>query len=219
MNESVAREIFDRLMTRLPIIWDGKDSIRFMKDVGCSQWRQMEWAGFYFESMCGNILSENRFFSIPGKRYGNVTFDGFREINFDFKAHSHFLGSTSKVPTNGYVEVSQAIREYGEVGFIVACGEVEFDDHLQSFKQWHDEYKGKTSDYEHERIRRGAPSRRRKTIFILREIIVLVVDERTLPFTGSFQGGMRNSDGSLRNPKVMIDLDDPRFERYIFEVV
>jgi len=219
MDKNITLEIFNKLMSKLPKYWLGEQSIKFMKYNGCNHWRQMEWAGFYFQFMCEMILAENNFFEIPGKKYGNVEFDGFKVINYDFKAHSEFPGSTSKVPTNGYVEVTQAISEYGTVGFIVANGTVVFDSHLQTFKHWHDEFKGNTSEYEIERIKRGAPSRRRKVSFDLHEIVFLFVDEITLELTGKFQGGMRNSNGTPRNHKVMIDLNDPRFEKHIYKVV
>jgi len=218
LDTAITQEIFNRLMTGLPTFWDGQDSIRFMRENGCKHWRQMEWAGFYFQFMCEQILGEDGFFEIPGDRYGKVEFDGFQLINYDFKAHSHYNGCTSEVPTNGYLEVTQAIEEYGVVGFIVACGTVEFDDENGSFKEWHDEYKGRVSDYELERIERGASSRRRKTSFNLREIVFLFVDINTLAFTGSFQRGMRNSNGIPRNPKVMIDLNNDMFERHIYVV-
>lgn len=218
LDTAVTQEIFDRLMTGMPTYWDGRDSIRFMRESGCNNWRQMEWAGFYFQFMCERILGEDGFFEIPGDRYGNVEFDGFQMINYDFKAHSHFYGCTSKVPTNGYMEVAEAIRDYGTVGFIVACGNVEFDDQRGSFKNWHDNFKGRISNYEIERIERGASSRRRKTSFNLQEIVFLFVDIDTLAFTGDFQRGMRNSNGTPRNPKVMIDINDDRFERHIYRV-
>ena len=87
MNDRFTSDIFERLMSELPTYWDGKESIMFMKNNGSRQWRQMEWPGFYFQFMCEQILGKNEFFEIPGKSYGRVEFDGFRDINFDFKAH------------------------------------------------------------------------------------------------------------------------------------
>ena len=216
MERNVSREIFDIIMKKLPKEWDGKQSILFMKDNGCSNWRQMEWPGWYFQFMCERILEENNYFRIPGPAYGNVEFDGFKSIPWDFKAHSSTLGN--KVPTNGYVEVQAALEDYGEVGFIIACGEIELDDENQSFKKWHDNLKGKTSLYELQRIERGAPSRRRKVKFILKRIEFVFVNNSNLSTCGSFQGGMRNSDGSPRNPKVMLDLENKYLEKHVYEV-
>ncbi|OQC11542.1 MAG: hypothetical protein BWX74_00123 [Tenericutes bacterium ADurb.Bin087] len=217
-NADTTKVIFETIMNDLPKVWDAKEAILFMKNNGSRNWKQMEWQGWYFEFMCETILRKNSFFEIPGKKYGNVSFDGFNEINYDFKAHSEFKGSTPKVPTNGYLEVEQAIADYGKVCFIVACGSVEFDDDEQTFKKWHDNLKGKKSKYVLAGEKSGRRSRRRKTKFNLNKIIFLYVDKSTLPFVGSFQKGMINSDGTPRNSKVMIDLEDTRFEKYAYEV-
>mgnify|MGYP001027098843 FL=1 len=217
-HADMTKKIFDKIMKELPKVWDAKESVLYMKNNGSRNWRQMEWQGWYFEFMCENILAKDSFFEIPGKRYGSVCFDGFNEINYDFKAHSEYQGSTPKVPTNGFLEVEKAITDYGEVCFIVACGEVDFDDDEQTFKKWHDNLKGKKSKYVLAGEQSGRSSRRRKINFKLNKIIFLYVDKNTLPFVGSFQKGMINSDGTPRNPKVMIDLEDNRFEKYIYEV-
>ena len=81
-------QIFQKLKTGLPAIWDGKESIQYMKDNDSTQWRQMEWPGFYFQFMCERILGKNNFMKVPGPKYGNVEFDGFKTIPWDFKAHS-----------------------------------------------------------------------------------------------------------------------------------
>lgn len=214
--ENVTREIFDLLMSELPDYWDGKESILFMRDNGCRNWRQMEWPGWYFQFMCENILSKNNYFLIPGPAYGNVEFDGFREIPWDFKAHTSNTGD--KVPTNGYQEVCFALNDYGYVGFIIAKGSAVFDDDNQTFKKWHDDLKGKTSAYEEERILRGAPSRRRKASFVLESIDFIIIDPTTINYCGSFQGGMRNSNGTARNPKVMLDMADRRVFHISYEV-
>ena len=80
--------IYEKLKNGLPDFWDGKESILYMKNTGCNQWRQMEWPGFYFQYMCEQILSTRGFMEIPGPKYGNVEFDGFKTIPWDFKAHS-----------------------------------------------------------------------------------------------------------------------------------
>lgn len=216
-KELVCKDIFDKLMNELPPYWEGENTILFMRNEGCRNWRQMEWPGWYFQFMCETILSRESFFSIPGPSYGNVEFDGMRIIPWDFKAHTNNSLSRNKVPTNGYQEVNSAIEEYGCVGFIIASGSAVFDDN-QTFKKWHDRLKGKISDYEKERIVRGAPSRRRKASFELESIRFVFVDKDTLKYCGSFQEKMRNSDGTPRNPKVMLDISDPRLEQYIFTV-
>lgn len=216
MIEQFCENVNSLLLRNMPNIWDGKESILFMRDNNCRNWRQMEWPGWYFQFMCEVILENNGIMEIPGPSFGNVEFDGFGNIPWDFKAHSNNSGS--KVPTNGFNEILEAIKEYGKVGFIIACGDIIYDDDDQSFKKWHDSLKGGRSNYESDRISRGAPSRRRKNVFRLSTIEYVFLDSETIKYCLSFQGNFRNSDGSPRNQKVMIDLNDQRIEKYVYKV-
>ena len=96
---------------------------------------------------------------------------------------------------------------------IIAQGVAEYDENKGTFKAWHDELKGGRSDYEKDRVRRGAPSRRRKIAFRLRRIEALWLnsdqvtkglDEGWIDF---FQKGMRNANGSARRPKYELNVD------------
>ena len=60
------------------------------------------------------------------------------------------------------------------------------------------------SKYEIERIKRGAPSRRRKVSFALKQIVFIRIDDQMLVKCGSFQSGFRNADGGPRKPKVLM---------------
>ena len=208
----ICQTIHQALSRELHQFWDGQESILFMRDNGCHHWRQMEWPGFFFQFRCERILSGFCDFQIPGPQYGKVQFDGLHIIPWDFKVHTNNTGQ-ALVPTNGYQEMMQALETYGKIGFIIACGDAEYD-HDGSFKQWHDLQKGSISDYELERIRRHAPSRRRKVNFSIQSIDFVFVDPQTIGFCGRFQAGMRNSNGTPRNPKVMLNLQDNRLEHY-----
>ena len=188
----------------MPQIWDGRSAILEMKDAGSRQWRQMEWMGFYFEFLCQKHFAS--IIDMPGKRYGNTEFDAFYEISWDCKAHA--ANTTShNVITNDTEAVAKTIDDYGHYGIILAIGEVEYNDEEKTFKRWHDELKEGISQYEVNRINRGAMSRRRKTEFTLSEIHFICLSDHTLSqCSGSFQKGFRNSDGSLRRTKVMIDI-------------
>ncbi len=208
MLEREMNEIFEKLSKNLPDFWDGKECIEYMKKKGCRNWKQMEWIGFYFQFMCEKILSKNDFMQVPGPKYGNVEFDGFKTIPWDFKAHSinKNKSDNGKIPTNGSAESIKAIEEYGTIGFIIISGDSDFDDENQTFKKWHDIFKGGTSSYEKERIRRKAPSRKRKTNFTPKELIFVFVDKNNIQSCGKFQAKFRNADGSARNPKLMLDV-------------
>ena len=188
----------------IPPTWDARDSITEMKDAGSRQWRQMEWMGFYFEFLCERTFAD--VLSMPGKAYGRTTFDAFNSICWDFKAHA---GNTTshQIITNDTQAVERTIEEYGHYGLILANGIVEYNDDARTFKQWHDALKEGPSGYELARINRGANSRRRKTEFVLEEIHFICLDADALnQCSGSFQKGFRNSDGSSRRSKVMVNV-------------
>ena len=168
MFETEIQDIFRKLEIGLSLKWDGKEAIKFMKDNGSRQWKQMEWPGFYFQFICERIFSEESFMQIPGPRYGKVEFDGFKNIPWDFKSHTLNSGSGSKVPTNGYVQIKQALDDYEYLGFIIVSGNAVYDKN-QQFKLWHNQLKGKISQYEKDRIARGAKSRRRKESFCVKK--------------------------------------------------
>lgn len=188
----------------IPKVWDGRDAILEMKDAGYRHWRQMEWPGWYFQFQCESIF--NGILEMPGKKYGNVEFDAFREISWDFKSHTANTASHTII-TNDTEAIGRAIDEQGYYGLILAVGEVEYNDEERTFKRWHDELKGGMSAYERRRIARGAMSRRRKTEFVLDRIHILCLNEEMLNVcSGSFQEGFRNADGSPRRSKVTVNV-------------
>lgn len=207
--EKIAKNLA-KMLEKLPIEWDGKKAIREMKEGGSRQWRQMEWIGFYFEFLCEKFLSDDRMENMSVRdsraKYGNVQFDGFLEIPWDYKAHATNT-SSHKVVINDREAIVNAIQIYGAVGVILAVGDVEYNDENRSFQKWHSELKGGQSNYEKKRIERGAWSRLRKTKFTLRQIMFIKVSEEVLENAGSFQTSFRNADGSPRREKVLLDLE------------
>ena len=67
--------------------------------------------------------------------------------------------------------------------------------------------KGGTSEYEKDRIKRGARSRPRKTKVVLSKIRFACFNAETLSeCEGPFQKGFRNADGRPRRGKVKINI-------------
>ena len=202
-------EELSALLSEMPAIWDGRNAILEMKNAGYPHWKQMEWMGFYFQFLCDTKLSS--IIEIPGPKYGRVEFDGFAEIPWDFKAHptKNAKGQESRsVIVNDRLATAQAITQFGGAGLILAIGEATYNDQDRSFQIWHQELKGGLSHYEKERILRKAPSGLRKTEFKLNEIDLILLDDAMVKHLSSFQEGFRNSDGSPRNAKVLLDLDN-----------
>lgn len=202
------------LQEKIPTRWDGRNSIMEMKDSGFRHWKQMEWVGFYFQFLCERIFSG--VMEMPGPRYGRVAFDAFVDIPWDFKAHAANT-SNHKIIINDAVAIRNALKDYGAIGAIVAVGDVRYNDEKRTFQRWHERVKGGKSQYEIDRVRRGAWSRLRKVSFDLKQVSFLKITERTLIKGGSFQQDFRNADGGSRNAKLLIDLEkmDKELEHYI----
>lgn len=204
MQFRAASKKIEATLRPIPKYWDGKKVITEMKESGFPHWRQMEWMGFYFQFLCDKYLSP--IMQIPGPKYGNVEFDGFFRIPWDFKAHA-MNTSSHQIIVNDSKAISQGIAEYGCVGLILAMGKVEYNDEERTFQKWHSVLKGGISDYEKERVKRGAWSRLRKVSFGLQQISFIQINDKTLIKTGSFQSDFRNSNGRPRRSKVLLDLE------------
>ena len=222
---------FAALLKDIPREWDGKNAIKEMKEGGSTQWKQMEWPGFYFEYLCEKLISvesnDELKRSVPSdipkillkdsrSAFGNVRFDGFHVIPWDFK--THVKSKKQEVIINDYEALEKAVKEFGAVGVIMAVGDAVLNDEDRSFQKWHDKLKGRLSTYVKERIKRGAPSRLRKTKFTLNRIIFVKIDERILKISKSFQRGFRNADGTERMPKLLLNLSDlKQSDQYIID--
>lgn len=189
----------------MPKAWDGKSAILEMKEAGSTQWRQMEWMGFYFEFLC-----ETRFDGIvdmPGRKYGNTTFDAFCEISWDFKTHAaNAKTSKYKVVANDVEAMNSTLDDYGYYGMILATGEVEYNDEDRTLKKWHDELKGEISQYRKKQMGKGGKHRVRKTGFILVNVHFICLNHETLNECGSLYHQGKNSNGEPRPPKYNIDI-------------
>ena len=184
--------------------WDGKKCISEMKE-NKGRWKDMEWIGFYFEYWCSRNLKG--VMEMPcSKKYGNVSFDGYLKIPWDFKSHATQSGD--KMVGNDSEATVNAIADFGCVGLIIASGPVVYDNESQEFKKWHDEQKGKKTDYVLKNIERGAPSRRRKVSMKISKISFVKLDNDCLDKYGIKHNQGRNSNGKPRKPKVALDLTE-----------
>ncbi|MCX8027156.1 MAG: hypothetical protein N3A62_04800 [Thermodesulfovibrionales bacterium] len=201
------KEISEQIAQKLQTIhkfWDGKESILEMKEAGYPHWKQMEWIGFYFQFICEKNL--RCFMDIPGPKYGNVQFDAFKHIPWDFKAHA-MNTSSHQIIVNDSEATANGIRQYNAVGLILALGKVQYNDEDRKFQAWHESIKGKISEYTIHRIKRGAWSRIRKVSFELKQIAFIKIRDETLIKCGAFQQDFRNANGSPRRSKVLLDLE------------
>ena len=211
-NKKISSEIeliLENLLKEIPSEVDGKSAILEMKNNGSSNWRQMEWIGFWFEFFVQKRLSP-KIGGIEGPVYGKTKFDFKRKWVWDLKSHPN---TSDTLILNDKKALTQCIRDSLGIGFIVITGEVTLDDSNNSFKNWHDELKGGKSNYEIERIRRKAPSRKRKVKFFPKELIsfwlgsnVDVENGLKEGWLSHFQENMRNSNGNPRLIKLSVKL-------------
>lgn len=134
----------------LPDYWDGRQAVMEMRESGSTQWRQMEWAGFYFEEKLRQILNEAHPtppLGGPRVRFGSTVFDYASATRvWDAKAHTTmrrvlpdgvpYIDSKDAV---AWLNDAQAMREcvaLQGLGFIVVEGLSSFDS-TDEFKQWH----------------------------------------------------------------------------------
>lgn len=202
-NQNDVTRIVNALRS-LPTHWDGKAAVLQLKQADY-QWRQMEWIGFYFEFLCRTHL-KGEGFDVPGEKYGNVEFDSKRSINWDMKS-SAIKSHNHKIILNDKNAIDQSIASNGAHGIILALLDVEYNDTNRAFQKWHSQLKGGMSAYERKRIARNATSRYRKTAAKLEQVLLLELHNDNQPDLGIYRQG-RNSDGSPRNVKYMLDIEN-----------
>ena len=179
-----------------------------MKTGGSTNWKQMEWIGFYFEFLCEKLFQEEGI-DLNKIKYGRVSFDAFLEVPIDLKSHSiNNPARSNKVITNGWNEIEMGIKDYGSIIFVIVCGLSKYNDEDMTLKKWHDKLKGKKSDYVIKSEKRNTFSRKRKTDFNLQKLLIIEVDDLFLKNQKKTQGGFRNSNGKGRNPKLELNLSN-----------
>lgn len=145
-----AAALVEVLRRGLPDHWDGRECIRWMRENGSTQWRQMEWAGFYFEERVRELLNEaypTPPVGGPRTRFGNTVFDYASPTRvWDAKAHT---SRTVAVPDDGqaprrtspamWLNDARAVRECVEqqgLGFLIVDGLAGLDSQGE-FRAWH----------------------------------------------------------------------------------
>lgn len=199
------------LKTVLPVTIDGRQAIQEMREGGSPNWRQMEWVGFYLE-----FLVETKVLPLigghRGPKYGKSAIDLMLSAPWDLK--SHVKKKMNSVILNDTEAIDCCIREHKTISYFLLEGAATYDDQEDTFKKWHDEFKGKASTYTCDRKNTRKYSRRRKVTFSPDGFRGIELTEASLRQGIAarkirlFQEGMRNSNGNLRNPKYMLRKPD-----------
>ena len=203
-------------LAKKDFVWDGKKSIKEMRDNSYSKWRETEWQGFYFEYLMQKSLMDKhedmqQVLEIPGPRYGNTVFDSFYNIPWDFKVHSDRSGS---VITNDLEAIEKAIDDYGRVGFIIISGTPTYETETE-FSDWRNELKGGLSKNQIDNISKNKKHRKLKTEFKPEKITVITIDNETIK-KHLIVSGFHQPDGKVRREKLSINMNKLSSEEIIF---
>lgn len=188
------------------LVFDGKETLQYMKSNGSKNFKQNEWPGFFIEEKMNTIFPK-------GRRYINTNFDfsivdNNNIIDGDIKVHTTYKNSekgSDSLVLNDISAFDMAIEKNG-IFYLVTFGvHVRLDNETQDFKKWVlAEIKNKS---EYSKKNENVPNRRTrlyKTGFLIQEIIItpLYVEDYKNIF-GLFNQGV-NSNGKPRLAKYSV---------------
>lgn len=188
---------------------DGREAIQEMKIAGFPGWQEVEWAGYHIKFLVQNACIDNLSDRIrpytEGKRHlvkGNFLWDTRLRATDVRLIH---LGDVD--------EYNEIIRKNNGIG-ILFVDVYSHKDENGDFRRWHEEFKGGPSLYTIEREIEGRHVRKRKIDYSILKIFAFFFTNHDLIkglkegwLTDTFQGTMRNQDGTPRNTKYSIDID------------
>jgi len=183
---------------------DGRDAITAMKQTGSSNWRQMEWMGFYFEEKAISELGISQ-----GPTIDRTVFDAEANYVWDFKTHPYRTPSGKKryiIHLNDVYSTRLCVKN-GGIGYVIAYVDAEYDNEERDFYLWHQELKGGDSEYTEKRRKRGANSRLRKRAFNFEKISAYFIQDMDALEKAQDDGWIkskgqgRNRNGDERNDK------------------
>lgn len=184
--------------------WDGRACVDEMRQAEYSQWRQMEWPGFYFEYRGLPALIDA--YGGGPRKIGAVRFDYGLGTTWDLKCHS--TEARGAAPLNDRESMVAALGS-GTLGLLVLTGSRQIDPSGE-FDRWHREV---TSTSRVARPANTGRRRARKSSFTPTELCAIVIDDvahhdellAAGVLTVLAQG--RQAGGAPRPPKYAIRLD------------
>ena len=195
---------------------EGRTAITDMKNDNYSGWREVEWTGYHIKYLiqkeCEIKLSDRIKVYDSKKRHfvkGEYLWDARLNAN-DF----------NRVPLGDVEEYNNIVKQNKGIGILIFDAVANYDIN-EDFRRWHEEQKGGSSDYSVEREIEGRSPRIRKTGYMIRKCLTYFLTFDDLQrgvvegwMEDTFQQTMRNANGSSRNSKYRLKLDQiPR--RYL----
>lgn len=181
---------------------DASRAILDMLEGGSTNWKQTEWAGWYFEHLfkkaSKKLNLEDRFQFGLYVGPDNLKLDiWFVQERFygDLKAHSI---DSSAIIGNDTLVVNEAIKNHNKLWYIIA-------EHERS-KDLNDKENMKRLQiiYDSTGQMNKLPRRRIKGSIKFNKILILLIDKDTLTFTDQLQKDWLNSNGTPRKEKISL---------------
>lgn len=139
--EEEVRQISQVVLDATPETMIGQEAIAEMKEGGCTNWKQTEWQGWFFEHRARNAL----FAQLGGEpvTFGQTEFDYHLNRTWDLKTHSTVRNSSPPKRNNfcwlnDKESTDDLVRSEG-LGLIVLSGLPTYD---EEFTAWHREMRG-----------------------------------------------------------------------------
>jgi len=190
---------------------DGREAVVEMMENDFAGWREVEWAGYHIKYMVQKACREQ----LKGK-VEPLSLGKRHLVKGGFLWDSRLLANdVMRVILGGVEEYDKLISSWGNgsIGVLVVNVVANYDI-SEDFRRWHEELKGGPSDYTLEREAEGRPARERKTEYMIVNVMAYHFSKDDMDrgvksgwLRDDFQLGMRNWDGTPRNPKYMLCLD------------
>lgn len=195
---------------------EGKDAVREMKKAGFGSWREVEWPGYYVKYLLHDAISSGFIAGftpeVEKKHYlarGSYLWD-VRVVEEE----------STKLWWADRARIDELVRTHDGIGLVIFLTFYE-KDRSGAFRKWHMKLGGGKSEYVSDRIARGAPPRTRKGRFSVTMSIAIFLSAADIQ-QGTKEGwlteyayNMRNQDGTLRNPKYMLHLDEMPIDKLV----
>ena len=162
--EEELKRISEVVMEKTPLLMDGIEAIKEMKEAEFSQWRATEWQGFYFEFKVRPELI-TRLGGGP-KKIGSTSFDYALNRTWDMKVHSTSTRHGKKSQLNCALNDAESMRiavAQGGVGLMILSGEPTYD---WDFTRWHKKFRSGSDEEPKKALKKSFKSERMDFFFI-----------------------------------------------------
>lgn len=204
MTPEIKKVIHDFFQYNIPKRWNGIDCYKEMIDDNYKNKYQPEWAGFYLEYLFEKYLSRNSLHNLiryeQNKKKDGIDLDLFFPPLSDYgdlKAHSD---NSPAIQGNDWSTIFNILAQtdYEHHIYYIVCEHTTYKDSAYNYEVtqfWNQvQHKSNLMSY-HNRMKHHVE---------LKKVHILDINNSNKQFLSMFKQGV-NSNGKLRQPKIMID--------------